>query len=431
MEEIFEGQNVRFTASGKEVRNKVNIRKATNYGLAKALMYYDLDVDGISAVKRALLNRWGGMIDQYFYSARRSEKKPTKEEREYYADRLQTFKVIFGTNLDLFIKKAVQAEGNGDTEFIYKAQDAESKTTNNAIFDLRVQRSLMYLTSSPGIDNVVDDYRAVIAARQDPSKFPALEVICKSALWRFMNLRRISYIPWEDQLQEGKLAIWHASESYKALNFARFSTMAKVSLENKFKNIIRAHIADKRRVHKYTKPAGSATGSSESFLARLIDQRSHKSWQQVQAHQLNSSGRPDYNPFVDPAVILSQPVNREEELFSVFADCYGYPGIEEVTSETFPHMNERNITFVHKSELEFGREDMARNEFWRKMNAGEYYRDDKGIYQLKNPSPLLLWWIGEHDSRVRREAKEFAQRKETEGQAGEEANRLEKDRLPF
>lgn len=409
---VVQEEEIHYTPRGKEVKREIDLQRASSYGLAKALLYFSFDKKGRETVGDSLFSRFGRIIDYSFAVARISDKKPDKEQKREYAKRLDTFKTILRSNFERVTSRVMDKEAkcSPDLEYSDPETSYDERVANKLIFSLRMKNAIMFLSSSPGIDKVVDDYLLVGEVNANTQRFGELEQLCRGALNRFMTAQRIRYIPEEDQMQEGRLAIWRAAQSYKAKNFARFSTLVKTCLTNKFNDLITFHIADKRRIHKFTSPAGSATNAKESYLARLIDGQSHEIWTHVQAAQMNGNNGRDYNPFVDPSVVFADALPIDEKLLVIF-DSDGR-GLEEVNSDNFPHMSDRQMGYIHLRDWRWRRENLAKDEFWQSVFAGQVSRGAEGFWVPTKPSPLLKAFMetggtfGEESKRVDAQLKE-------------------------
>jgi hypothetical protein len=407
---------VRYTISGREVHFIRKPSKMSAYQIARALAWDKVHKRDVFL--DFFMKKTEHLIDYILQRGSLQDKRPTKEQKIAFREKLRICKQVVKNNLediiyDLITWKSYDEPYDSESytsfyepkvgDFDYmrpyeiggeiKILTYDEKQHDRAIFNLRLQRSLYHLLHSPGFQAVCDDFKLVQDVLQNPDRFPELEQLAKSPMRHFMTVRRIRYIDWEDQLQEGRVVLWKAAKDYEARNFARFSTMARQCLKNKFSNLIDFFVAHKRRIQKFTYPMGSA--STDSYLAKLSADISAELWKQGQRAMLSDDIPEDmpYDPFFTFSVCSDYGSNIEERLEwkSVFGGWWrdNEKGIQEVTSENFPHLNEEDVVYIRSYELHDRRKSRAQGEFMEKWNKGEVYQDENGKLHVKDPSPLL------------------------------------------
>jgi hypothetical protein len=385
-------ENVRFTVSGKEVRFKLKPAKMSAQGLAKVIVYKM--VQRPEVFKSFFMERINGIITDFLGSQQTGSTRPTRVETANFRAEVEIKSRIIFNNLDKILKDALKRESeNPDMQYLGRMQKKERtreemKQHDEAVFNLRLQRSITGLLMHPGFSAVVADYKLVQEVLKDQRRFPELEKLANSALRKFMTTQRIRYMDEESQRQEGLLAIWVAAQKYEGRNLARFSTLAKVALQNKFCNLIEYFTAHKRRVQKYTSPMGSATDPKESFLARKIEKLAAESWRRVQRIQLSDQAREDaeYDPFFSLPFLgdYSECTSPREEWEVVFEK-----DTVVVDDKNFPHLNEGKVERVRHYQIYDRKKFRAQEEFIEKWQRGDCYVDADGILRVNNPSALL------------------------------------------
>lgn len=389
---LYKENSIFYTPDGREVNLVFIPAKAPLSSLAKKL-YYEHCQDPKKCLD-IFMERVKHYIEMPFELANTFERRPTKQEKAGYIDRLTTITQIARNNYKSIIKQTLYPEGQIQEMYIPgKNLSRQDKEYNNIVFTSLLERSLTRMTNSDFMKALASDMELVDQVRKDSSRFPELEKLCSYALKRFMTSQRIRYIPEEDQYQEGLLAVWHAAEGYEARNFARFASLAKRSLDFKFNNLIKMYTAHKRRVNKFTSPMGSASDSGDSFLSRKFDGLTLEAWRRTERIQLSDQAvedAPDYDPFCILPQVREYPPNPLKEMETVFSEPYSSQQINVVFESNFPHLNERVLTFVSKAELSNNRKTRATSDFIERMMKGECYTDENNTLRAKNPSPIML-----------------------------------------
>ncbi len=204
----------------------------------------------------------------------------------------ETFRQVFRNNIDYVVSWTLQREykkenyqlisGNRFVPGCRAKLSPHQRETNALIFVMRLRDTINYVTGEERIRKVCGDYATVQEVKADHSRFKELERLCIAPLDYFVNCRRISGIDSESQRQEGLLAIWKAAQSYKATRFARFSSLARKALDFKFKNMLTASMAMKRKANRNLITMGGTVNGQDSFFAHLLDRMALEGWQQQQ-----------------------------------------------------------------------------------------------------------------------------------------------------
>lgn len=198
---------------------------------------------------------------------------------------LDVFKSVFTLNVEKIISSTLSAKYKSEDYRIMSGRhytlDKCEKEMNASIFMMRMMNTIRGLGKYGGFKAACKDYEIVSGVRKDTSRFLELEELCKAPLFKFMS-DRINGIDRESQHQEGLLAVWAAAKLYEGRNFARFRTLAKTALKNKFVNLIRYSQATKRRANRHLIPIGNASRNDDSYPATLLDTLSYEEWSKQQ-----------------------------------------------------------------------------------------------------------------------------------------------------
>ncbi|MCX6707631.1 MAG: hypothetical protein NT001_05840 [Candidatus Woesearchaeota archaeon] len=357
--------------------------KMSLYGLARSLLYLkhnngSQESERINVYSDIFMSKVYPIIKEELSRRRVLDRKPTKEERAQFKREAELFSTIFRNNLIGIIRgcrddkksqrKYFRTSPSIDSYISRIKLSEDQKSLNRAIFNSRIQNTVSHLADSPGFSAIMYDYSFVKNVCSDPGRFSELEVLCKAPLHWFMTQERIRYIDEESQYQEGLLAIWACAQKYKGRNFARFSTMARKALHNKFINLLVYYDADARRIMRKTLPAGNPSDPKDSYLARRIDDFVTNRWVENELAQMNDPDYEyeDYNPFVIPNPIDRDYLTTDYEVMKMgweerleLTDTTRWEEVSInnrfdctlITSKNFPHLNEFDIETADKGHL--------------------------------------------------------------------------------
>ncbi len=329
---------------------------------------------------------------------------------------IATFKAVFRPNIPLIVKRTLDARYmNPNFQFIYRdfsgyPLSKDAKETNRSIFMMRMSDTIRLLAGSEHFKGVCEDYELVQEVKNNPDKFCELEKKCMGQLRRF-SANTIKGIDKESQQQEGLLAIWAAAQVYEGRNLARFTTLAKTALNNKFISLIRYSQATKRKANRHLLDLGRASFSKDSFPASLLDRLVYEQWERQQAvydaidtgisakrlknlseEEINTLRQAEFSGrAISPAELNSDLINLppmykwlyrnkgfEMGRFDTLARIQqnGDPNhLVEVDETNFPHLNEKEIDLSHSVErLDW--EDLNAYEQSKLMGKNLSYTDD-------------------------------------------------------
>ncbi|MBI2583183.1 MAG: hypothetical protein HYW25_00820 [Candidatus Aenigmarchaeota archaeon] len=367
-EPYFEERMRGFTLDGREVRDRFYPSRMSAYGLAKSLCVGYVERRDI--FEQRLAERFFSYIDETLKLKSLQDRKPTKEERKRYKAFAQAFKAVFQANVESLARSAlrdnyVDAESYSRPGVCYEFNfgyvtvplaDSE-RQLNSAIFNRRVQNIINRLAESPGFRTVCEDFMLVQELKDDPERFGELERLCIPVLRRFVATHRTREFASNDLYQEGLLVVWRSAQSYEGRNFARFSTMVKAGLHNKFSNLMEYSMADKRRINRVAFRIGSGN-PDDSYMAQKCDEAAFRAWDMEQREQRVNG---HFDPFATAPLSDLFHLHPRVEYFGGGSDSESDCEIEAVSLETnevvtdanFPHLNEYPVsTWGKKLEAE-------------------------------------------------------------------------------
>ena len=316
------------TTSGREVQ--INLRELSRFGLARWMVK---DEHYSRLIADELARKLTGDLESSFLLAQPTlDHKPSDEEIEGYNLQRDWFKLVFYNNLRGIVDSCLDEEngflkyfkecdllpeGDGLGGIDYnglKQAKKEAKKLNSMIFNLRLQKVIQTLARSEEVMAVCNDYMNTYWAVCDNSRFGGLESDYREAMEKFIASQRVRSIPLEDQYQEGKVILWNAVESYRGLDFKRFSTFFREKLKKEWLRGIKRdyHVSGKRVPWRRVYLAGSMSNGSESYWARRVDDEVSSRWSRANRIQMAGNGNLnfDYDPFLTFPLI---PEDKKEK----------------------------------------------------------------------------------------------------------------------
>ncbi len=318
--------------TGQEVR--IYIDQKSSYALAKCA-HFNWGALRAEAYRETLSARYIPFIE-YLFNNDLKEEKPTPEEIEAHKAKVADFTRIFRGSFGMILRKVMGREGQHFTLRTYK-DGSLTKPTNEQyqgdkeIFERRMQ--LMIESYARRFDKVYDDLQLVRKfVKSGERDFSELEELCKPMLRRFAGWKRVKGMDVDDHLQEGLLTIVRCAYKYEGRDFARFRTMLRVALQNRYKDLWKYNDTDKRRINRM-----AVSFEEDSLTGKKVDILTTETWEKLQRDGAGNRAVTTSDLFDQ---VVMAPKHAEEHGIGelIFMD-----DDQTVTDENFPYIEDREI----------------------------------------------------------------------------------------
>jgi|GEM_PF-6019839 len=357
----------RFIANGNEGEEiRFYPQKMPAYALAKALHFVG-NMDREFLYEHCLISQFSYYIDDMFKHMFLLDYKPSKEQRRIWKHehekRVRAFKDILAANLDPMLKRIFNTERKDGYAFISRANPSaeafelrrmtrEEKDANNAIFRHLFQEEISHMASSEIFQNAYLDYVLVQEVLAEPRRFREIEELCSYCLWDFAKNKNVKGMPFEEQCQEGRLVVWAAAKKYRAKGLARFRTMAKKALNNRFVDLLRFSLADVRKMNRKVEYTGLPVGPHEHGLAGALERISYGAWVSGQnGHFQSPPDAEDGDPYLSQylAELLQSSPYKPGDMVAFFAN----QEIDDVYPWDYPHKTGERVKLLNGNTLNY------------------------------------------------------------------------------
>jgi hypothetical protein len=362
----------RFISNGKDGKEiRFYPQKMPAYALAKALHFVGR-MDREFLYEHCLISQFSYHINDVFNRMFMTESKPSKKQRQIqkheHEKRVRAFKDILAANLGPVLRRIFNIERKGGYAFISRANPSaeafeprrmtkEEKDANNAIFRHLFQEEISFMANSEAFENACSDYMLIQDVLAEPRRFKEIEALCSWCLWDFARNKNVKGMPFEEQYQEGRLVIWEAAKKYRARGLARFRTMAKKALNNRFVDLLRFSLADIRKMNRKMEYIGLPVGPHEHGLAGALERISYGAWVSSQNGHFQSP--PDAegdDPYLSQhlAELIQSSPYRPGEMVAFFGNEDGSPKeITEAYPWDSPHNSDERVQLLNMNTINY------------------------------------------------------------------------------